>query len=130
MDGRCGRIYFTLSLISAMADNRTDVRNPVCLVGKLRLKNKVCMFYFIWFVLIYPVLASKEKTALIEVSKLEITLQKRLTAGGQRSGTDHTNDIEYRFLGKLLEIGREDNVEGRLHLVFHILMRFKLKKFR
>jgi len=117
MDGR----QLSISVLAeaqtaAMADSRS-LRNSISLFGKSSGKLRVSVIYLVWFVLIYPVLASHEKATLIEVSKLEKTTQKRLTAGGQSSGTTQTNDVKFRFRGKLIGIGRENNVDGRLHLV-------------
>jgi hypothetical protein len=69
------------------------------------------------FVAFVPQLASAEKRILIEVTKAEKTAFKRLTAGSQSSGTEDVNVFDARIWGKMLDIGRENNVDGRMHLV-------------
>lgn len=102
-----------------MADRLACLRCFPSLTRNSACKVNVNLVTCVVLVLIQLVLASSEKTTLIEVTKLEKTTQKRLTAGDQRSGTTQTNEqnVEYRFFGKLLAIGREENVDGRLHMV-------------
>ncbi|XP_045172651.2 RING finger protein 215-like isoform X2 [Mercenaria mercenaria] len=69
------------------------------------------------FVAVIPSLASAEKRILIEVSKSEKTSFKHLTAGSQSSGTEDVNSFDARIWGKMLDIGRENNVDGRMHLL-------------
>ncbi|XP_060582016.1 RING finger protein 215-like [Ruditapes philippinarum] len=69
------------------------------------------------FVAFVPQLASAEKRILIEVTKAEKTAFKRLTAGSQSSGTEDVNVFDARIWGKMLDIGRENNVDGRMHLL-------------
>lgn len=76
------------------------------------------------FVAIVPNLASAEKRILIEVSKAEKTSFKRLTAGSQSSGTEDVNIYDARIWGKILDIGRENNVDGRMHMVNNILPQY------
>lgn len=76
------------------------------------------------FATVFPILASAEKRIMIEVSKHEKTSFKRLTAGDQSSGSETVNEYDARIWGKILDIGRENNVDGRMHLVNISLCRY------
>ncbi|WAR04028.1 RN215-like protein [Mya arenaria] len=80
-------------------------------------RRNYCFVSLLYFMLVIPAFTKNERVTLIEVGKLEKTSNKRLTAGDHSSGTTKIKDIDGRFWGKLLDVGREDNVDGRLHLL-------------
>jgi len=78
---------------------------------------KLCIITLLLIDFINPVVSKTERITAIDVQTLEKTANKRLTAGGHSTGTTKINGIDARFWGKLLDLGRENKVDGRLHLV-------------
>ena len=67
----------------------------------------------IYFVTVTIDTSFAEKRTVIELRKWEKTAFQQLTAGAQSTGTD----VTAKLLGRLRKIGRENDVNGRIHMV-------------
>ncbi|KAL4223716.1 hypothetical protein ACF0H5_017183 [Mactra antiquata] len=76
--------------------------------------RKLTMLYFI---VVAPCFVSADKRILIQIARSEKTAMKGLTAGAQSTGTEAVTSYDTMIWGKMMELGRENDADGRLHLL-------------